>query len=199
MKYNISYTNKQINIPYLVKIGPEKIEKIGKYLIDKDMKNIALFWSEGLEKFLGPKLHEGLKEHKINVSHQEEVKDIGIEEITKTAFNLSPSISVIVGIGGGKALDYAKYTAHLLKLPFISVPTSTSNDGFCSPSSSLTVGGKRKTAKSSIPFGVVIDLDIIKTSPTICFFSGIGDMVSKITALYDWKQASLKGQARYTD
>ena len=105
----------------------------------------------------------------------------------------------IVGIGGGKALDFAKFSAHLLKLPFVSVPTSTSNDGFCSPNSSLIVDGKRKTVKASIPFGVVADLEVVRESPQICLYSGVGDMVSKITALYDWKQAAERKLDRYND
>ena len=30
--YNLPYTNKQINIPYLLKIGKGKIYKIGKFI-----------------------------------------------------------------------------------------------------------------------------------------------------------------------
>lgn len=197
--FNLPYTNKQINIPYLLKIGNGKTEKIGKYLIDKNLPDVALFLGEGTEELVGAKLYQGFENNSIQVIHKQVVNDISIEAITKTAFQLPPETDVIVGIGGGKALDFAKYTAHLLKLPFISVPTSTSNDGFCSPTSSLTVDGQRKTVKSSIPFGVVIDLDIIKNCPPIFFYSGLGDMISKVTALWDWKEATNKGFARYSD
>ena len=40
-------TSRQINIPYLLKIGEGKIAKIGKYLFDKDMTGIALFSAAG--------------------------------------------------------------------------------------------------------------------------------------------------------
>jgi glycerol-1-phosphate dehydrogenase [NAD(P)+] len=49
----------------------------------------------------------------------------------------------------------------------------------------LTVLGKRKSVKSGSPFGVVIDLDVIKSNPDIFLYSGIGDMLSKVTALKD--------------
>ena len=48
-----TYINKQINIPYLLKIGYGKTAKVGKYLIDKDLPNIALFFGEGIEAMLG--------------------------------------------------------------------------------------------------------------------------------------------------
>ncbi len=191
--------NKQINIPYLLKIGNGKIKKVGKYLFDKDMMNIALFMGEGMENILDGKLDASLNEHNINVIERKIITDIDIDAITHTSFNLPTHINAIVGVGGGKALDFAKYSAYLLKLPFISIPTSVSNDGFCSPTSSLLVGGKRKSVKSGIPFGVVVDLDIVKNSPKIFLFSGLGDMVSKVTALWDWKEAFNKGYERFND
>lgn len=197
--FNFGFTNRQINIPYLVKIGFGKTGRIGKYLVDKGMSNVALFWSEGIEEIIGGKLYKGFEQHEIEIVFQQDVKYINIEEIDKIAFNLPRNTDAIIGIGGGKALDFAKYCAHLLKKPFISVPTSTSNDGFCSPNTSLLVDGKRKSVKSSIPFGVVIDLNVIRNSPKICLFSGIGDMISKVTALWDWKAAFRKGYERYND
>lgn len=199
MKLYPTYTNKQINIPYLLKIGNGKTEKIGKYLFDKNMNNIALFTGYGIDELLGDKLYKGLDEQNIKIIHKEVIDDISIEKITHTAFNLPSVVDAIVGIGGGKALDFAKYSAYLLKIPFISVPTSMSNDGFCSPTSSLTVDGKRKSVKSGIPFGVVIDLDIIKGNPKAFLYSGVGDMVSKISALWDWKEAFNKGYERFND
>lgn len=193
------FINRQINIPYLLKIGGGKFSKIGKYLIDKNFNNVAVFWGEGMEDLVGATVNGSLREYGINVPYKQEVHYINIEEITKVAFNLPAGIDAILGIGGGRALDFAKYSAHLLKLPFISMPTSTSNDGFCSPGCSILVDGRRKSVKSSIPFGVVVDLDVIKNCPLIYFYSGLGDMISKITALWDWKKAFSLGYERYND
>ena len=198
MKYPF-VTNRQINIPYLLKIGSGKIAKIGKYLFDKDMTEIAVFWGEGMPTLLGDRFYGGLSGQGIKISFEQTVNSTEIEKITQTAFSLPPSIKAVVGVGGGKALDFAKYAAYLLRLPYISVPSSMSNDGFCSPSASLTVGGKRKSVKSAVPFGVVVDLDVIGGSPEICLYSGVGDMFSKVSALWDWKQAFLKGYERYND
>lgn len=198
MKYQQTM-NRQINIPYLLKIGNGKIAKIGKYLFDKDMTEIAVFWGEGMSHLLGDSFYAGINEHGIKISHEQTVNSIALEDITQATFSLSPSIKAVLGIGGGKALDFAKYTAYLLRLPYISVPTSMSNDGFCSPTSSLTVNEVRKTVKSSIPYGVVVDLDVIASCPKAFTYSGIGDMLSKISALWDWKQASLKGYEKYND
>ncbi len=198
MKYPLTI-NRQINIPYLLKIGNGKIRKIGRYLFDKDMLKIAVFWGEGMPQILGKDFYAGIKEYNIEILKDAVVNSIALEDITTTAFNLPSDVNAIIGLGGGKALDFAKYVAYLLRLPYISVPSSTSNDGFCSPTSSLTVEGKRKTVKSAIPYGIVIDLDVINNSPEIFLYSGVGDMFSKVSALWDWKQASLKGQEKYND
>jgi len=197
--YCAPFPNKQINIPYLLKIGSGKIKKIGKYLADKNLCNAAIFWSEGIQHILSERLYPGLEDNHVKIIYEQDVRFINIEEIIRTSFSLPGNVNVIVGIGGGKALDFAKFAAHLLKLPFVSVPTSTSNDGFCSPNSSLFVDGRRKTVKAGIPFGVVADLDVIRESPQIYLYSGVGDMVSKITALFDWKQAAERGLDRYND
>jgi glycerol-1-phosphate dehydrogenase [NAD(P)+] len=54
------------------------------------------------------------------------------------------------------------------------------------------VEGKRRTVKATIPYGIVADLDIIHTAPDVSLYSGLGDIIAKVTALRDWKQAFLK-------
>ena len=82
-------TSRQINIPYLLKIGEGKIAKIGKYLFDKDMTGIALFWGEGMEKMLGGRLKRGLDEHGIEILSEDTVSSIAVEDITAAAFSLN--------------------------------------------------------------------------------------------------------------
>ena len=83
-------TSRQINIPYLLKIGEGKIAKIGKYLFDKDMTGIALFWGEGMEKMLGGRLKRGLDEHGIEILSEDTVSSIAVEDITAAAFLCRP-------------------------------------------------------------------------------------------------------------
>ncbi|MDR0952993.1 MAG: iron-containing alcohol dehydrogenase family protein [Elusimicrobiota bacterium] len=191
--------SKEINIPSLLKIGGGKMQKIGKYLVDRKFMKAALFFSDGIEPLVSAKLYEGFKQHNIEIAHKDTINDINIENILHTAFKIPSDINVLIGIGGGKALDFSKYCAHALKLPFISAPTSVSNDGFCSPNASLLVEGKRRSVKSTIPYGVVADLDIITGAPQESLYSGLGDIISKVTALWDWKEAFVKKQEDYND
>ena len=173
----------------LLRIKPNAMYKIGKYLRKENFTRIALFYGEGLKSLFDEQLRISFDSSEIKVKFEEVVYSNAVEDIFKSAFNLPPAIDAIVAIGGGKVIDYCKYIAFILQLPIISVPTSISNDGFASPGASLLVNGRRKSQKAKIPFGVVIDTDIIRKSPVRYTYSGIGDLISKYTAIYDWKLA----------
>ena len=99
------------------------------------------------------------------------------------------SCKVLIGVGGGKALDVAKYTATLAALPYFAMPTSLSNDGFCSPQASLTLEGNRRSLPTGVPEAVVVDLAVCQQAPRTLWHSGVGDLCSKFTAVSDWKLA----------
>jgi len=48
-------------------------------------------------------------------------------------------------------------------------------------------------------YGIIADTDIIKSAPEKFLYSGIGDLVSKITALYDWVYEDENGYAVVND
>lgn len=97
-------------------------------------------------------------------------------------------VQVIIGVGGGKVLDVAKYAGFVGKIPYICVPTTLSNDSLSSPVAVLgTEGDARKTLKCAIPAGIVVDVNVVMGAPVSHLQSGIGDTISKYTALYDWK------------
>jgi glycerol-1-phosphate dehydrogenase [NAD(P)+] len=130
-----------------------------------------------------------LKSQSIEPSAWIEVAGNDLESAARLFAELPKGVTAVVGVGGGKALDVAKYVGFLGRLPYYAVPTSLSNDGFCSPQSSLTVRGKRRSLPAALPFGVVIDTAICRDAPRILTLSGVGDLVSKFTAVRDWKLA----------
>ncbi|OAO77545.1 Glycerol dehydrogenase [Anoxybacillus flavithermus] len=81
-------------------------------------------------------------------------------------------------------------------MPFLSIPTSASNDGFASTNCSLLVNGKKTTVPSKVPFGILADLNIIQQAPERFILAGIGDLMSNITALYDWEFEQNHGVSR---
>jgi glycerol-1-phosphate dehydrogenase [NAD(P)+] len=96
----------------------------------------------------------------------------------------------LVGIGGGRTLDVAKYAATLTGLPLVAVATSLAHDGIGSPVASLEDDDGRKGSHGvQMPLAVVVDLDYVKRSDPSMRRSGIGDVVSNLCAIADWELA----------
>ena len=93
----------------------------------------------------------------------------------------------IVGIGGGKTLDMAKYAASMVGLPFVAVATNLSHDGIASPVASLDLHGRKTSIGVHGPIAVIVDLDLVATSPERHTRSGIGDVLSNLNAIADWE------------
>ena len=95
----------------------------------------------------------------------------------------------LVGIGGGRTLDVAKYAATRLALPMVAVATNLAHDGIASPVSSLLHEGGKGSFGVGLPIAVVVDLDYVRDSPPRMVRSGVGDIVSNLSALEDWRLA----------
>jgi glycerol-1-phosphate dehydrogenase [NAD(P)+] len=96
------------------------------------------------------------------------------------------SYDAVVGIGGGKTIDAAKYAADRRAMPMISVGTSLAHDGIGSPVASLVNDGVKGSYGVHIPYGVIVDLDFVENGPDRVNRAGIGDVISNISALADW-------------
>jgi glycerol-1-phosphate dehydrogenase [NAD(P)+] len=90
----------------------------------------------------------------------------------------------VVGIGGGRTLDAAKYTASMIGLPFVAVATSLSNDGLASPVASLESHGRKASFGVHIPIAVFVDIDYVQHAPVEHTRSGVGDVVSNLAACH---------------
>ena len=182
-------TRRAIDVPSLVRIKPGALDRLGIYLARRRFGRAALLRSEGLPPELVERATRSLAAEGIGLLADLEIKDNSFEEAQRIFGSDSGRVDALIGLGGGKALDVAKYVGFLLQKPYFSVPASLSNDGFCSPQSSLTVAGERRSLPSCMPFGVVVDTEVCLHAPELLWWSGVGDLVAKITAVEDWKLA----------
>ncbi len=192
-------TAHQISIPTILEVGKGNLHQVGSTIARSDLTNIAIFFGNGINNLFGETITNSIKQSNINILGLYEEDDNQIENMVSLAFSIPAKTQAIIGVGGGKVLDVAKYISFLNGLPFISIPTSTSNDGFSSSGCSLLVKGRRKSVGAKMPFGIIVDIDVIKNSPESFIFSGIGDLVSKITAVFDWQFEEEKGIGSVND
>ncbi len=100
---------------------------------------------------------------------------------------------VLIGAGGGKNIDVAKYCLHQIsrKIEMISVPTATPHDGVASPFIFLDDPTETFIGECRPPVGVFADVEKILNHPDLVRYlaAGVGDTIGKITAIWDWKYA----------
>jgi glycerol-1-phosphate dehydrogenase [NAD(P)+] len=99
------------------------------------------------------------------------------------------SYDAVVGIGGGKTIDTAKYAASRYAVPMVTVATSLANDGIASPVAALDHEGVRGSYGAHIPIAVLVDLDFVENGPDRQIQAGIGDALSNLNAVADWELA----------
>ncbi len=92
----------------------------------------------------------------------------------------------VVGLGGGKNIDIAKYVGWKRGIPVVSVPTIPSHDGIASPMISLSDAGKPYSQYFRPPHYVFVDTEVLRAAPPSFVRAGFGDVVGKYTSVYDW-------------
>jgi glycerol-1-phosphate dehydrogenase [NAD(P)+] len=176
-------------IPTLVRVKPGALGRVGIYCRRLEYRRVAVFFSSDIRSDLRAALGNALAAEGITVVAEFPIAAATFEAASASALNLPGRVEALIGLGGGKALDVAKYVSFLGRLPYLAVPTSLSNDGICSPQSSLTAAGRRRSFPSAMPTGVVIDTAVCLGAPELLWHSGVGDLAAKFTAVVDWKLA----------
>ena len=115
-----------------------------------------------------------------------------IDESPDVISNIRDTDAIILAFGGGSVLDIVKYCATKCDAPYITVPSTLSNDAIYSCVSRLAEDGKKKSYGVQPPIGIIVDLEVIKKSPKDLILAGVADLVSNLSALEDWKLAHKK-------
>lgn len=97
------------------------------------------------------------------------------------------NLKLILAVGSGTIHDITRYLSNILSVPFVSVPTAASVDGFVSTVAAMTWNGMKKTIPAVSPVLVVADTDVFSKAPYRLTASGISDLLGKYTALIDWE------------
>ena len=165
-------------------------EAVKRYLPEIEGKKALII----TEKFLHDLYGDIVTEIQADYNNAEvfEVVHADFDEAVSIAKKICiDDIKVVIGFGGGRILDVAKYASYVSKAVYICLPTNLSNDSLASPFAVLgTEGGMRKTLACKIPTAILVDTTMIQKAPQIQTLGGIGDTIGKYTAVYDWALAA---------
>jgi glycerol-1-phosphate dehydrogenase [NAD(P)+] len=121
------------------------------------------------------------------------VHTLDVEELSREAERL-PNVNCIIGLGGGQAIDVAKFFAWTKRLPLFQVPTAMTVNAPFGHRAGLRAQGKVRYMGWAVPEAVYVDFDVIQSAPPLLNRSGICEILCYHTAHYDWKLADNLGK-----
>ena len=100
--------------------------------------------------------------------------------------------SAVFGVGGGSALDHAKYVAWKRGLPLVLLPSALSADAAFTKSVAVREGQRVRYVGEVLPDHLLFDFELIQAAPALMNRSGVGDVLSIFTASWDWREAGAR-------
>ncbi|HEU4319600.1 MAG TPA: iron-containing alcohol dehydrogenase [Acidimicrobiia bacterium] len=139
---------------------------------------------------LWPTFRDRLSDGAIGVHFVETLELSELEEAEPAV----PDGAAIVGLGGGQAVDVAKYLAWKRRRPLFQVPTAMTVNAPFGHRAGLRVDGIVRYLGYAVPEAVYVDYDVIRSAPPALNRSGVGDILCYHTAHRDWEIADAMGR-----
>ena len=180
-----------ISLPERIFIGNGIISRIDEYFSELGLTGpFLIVTGSNVRRLIVSKILDKIPADVI------EVQEANLDEVRKVEeFAKKHESNVILGVGGGKAIDVAKFSAFELNKRFVSIPTAPSHDGITSPFAAIKGLGKPISMKAKEPTAIIADIDVLSSAPRRLINAGIGDTVGKIVAVRDWRLAAkLRGE-----
>ena len=189
-----------MQLPRSVVIGHNVLSEVGKVCIGLKLSGLAVVVTGPTTKHTaGKKVCEILSDEGYSVEMVEvkSTNDYDIEEVEILTKKLNAKF--MLGVGGGKSIDVAKFVSNSLDIPFLSIPTAASHDGIASFLASIKQKGLGVSVPVQAPLGIVADTAIIASAPQRLMAAGCGDIISNYTAVKDWALAAKLRNERYSE
>ena len=173
-------------LPRIVVTGPGVLEQLPAVIAELDLPERGLIVCDSNTlKIAGRQVNEYLEIG----GHQMKkvvVEGANSQELLRVEDALD-GFDFLVGVGGGRPIDLAKQAGFNKNIPFVSIPTAASHDGFGSARSSIRQAGRKTSMQAIPPIAVVADTKIISCAPSRLLAAGVGDIVSNQSAVLDWR------------
>ena len=173
---------KELKSPALIKTGRDILKNI-----DWILKDAHFYYSDKVlltQKILFDEYKDQLT---LNVfSEIIFVQGGDASEAAELAGKINGLDVILFGFGGGSVIDLVKYIGTKCDIPFVTMPTTLSNDSLCSTVARLMSGGKKRSYAVQPPLGILIDFGVVSRSPKNLTLAGVADVISNQSAVKDW-------------
>ena len=163
--------------------GPAVLDQLATFAGEYRILRPFVVADAVVQSLLRPRLQALLGARSAEVAFADFGGECTAEEIARLADAAQAAGSdLLIGVGGGKAIDAAKGVRILQPQPLFIVPTIASND---SPTSRVAVVYTREHVLHEVrrmsvnPDLVLVDTEVLIAAPERFFVSGVGDALSK--------------------
>ncbi len=183
-----------VSLPAFIELGPNLWNNIPEILNTYQALEppVLVVSGSGVTAELAQRLVQRFQSQGVPVEHlRVEKSDVRAVETVRHRVR-DVTARLLLAVGGGKAIDVAKYTAYLENVPFVSIPTVLSSDGIASPVAVIQGIAKTHSVGAVMPIGVIVDLQVVRHAPLRYLRAGVGDLIANLSAVQDWRIAHIQ-------
>jgi glycerol-1-phosphate dehydrogenase [NAD(P)+] len=163
-------------------------------------QNALMVTDDIIDRIIGPKITSHLEKGCFNINKSVfPAKNLIADEkaIVSILNDIKEDTNLLVATGSGTINDLTRYISFKTKIPYISIPTSPSMDGYTANVSLIINNGYKRTLKANCPIAIYADTDLLKKAPQASISAGYGDLIAKYTACADWLLSSIINNEYY--
>lgn len=185
-------------------VGTELLPKLPAYIKKKDLgTHCVLVCDKNTYQIAGRTVEQILKQSGFEVILCRILRENDVDPdetaVGEVLLSIEPETEFLISVGSGTLTDITRVNAMRTGLPFVSVGTAPSMDGYTSIVAPLLLRGLKIHRAAVCPEIIVCDLDILRTAPLSMVASGVGDVLGKYIAKADWKLGNIINNEPYCD
>ena len=183
-------------------VGKGLIPRLPEYIARRGLgTHCVVVCDENTFKVAGEQVYQVLKNAGYDAILLKFVRDGELvpdeRTIGELLLTIQPETEFLVAVGSGSITDTCRVNAARCKLPFVSVGTAPSMDGYTSVVAPLILRGTKIHRAGPCPEIIVCDLQVLATAPLDMVRSGVGDVLGKYIAIADWQIGSVINDEPY--
>ncbi len=185
-------------------VGTGLIPKLPQYIERKGLgTHCVLVCDKNTYQVAGRDVESTLKNAGFDVILCKILRDGDVDpdetSVGEVLLSIQPETEFLISVGSGTLTDTTRVNAERTRLPFVSVGTAPSMDGYTSVVAPLLLRGLKIHRQAVCPEIIVCDLDVLRTAPLSMVASGVGDVLGKYIAKADWKIGNIINDEPYCD